>query len=231
MRHGPVAASVEWFRPARRRLDPALQPRQESRAVSLRPRGEYGLFSVILDVGLHVTDNAASLPQFRRWSPRNSRHISRTKFIPARTWSWWRLIFRSLLPPCSARPSGSPIRSKRRIPDERMRCKISSTPLGTDIFSICRAHMAGARSCVGFYRNGWNTLPRVLYAHEATFCARQLVASDITHARIPTFCRSTSFRHRTLAHLSTACVTLLKSDRSTYWTQPCAILSPTRTHS
>jgi len=43
--------------PARRRLDPALQPRGESRAVSLRPRG-YGLFGVILDVGLRVTDNA-----------------------------------------------------------------------------------------------------------------------------------------------------------------------------
>lgn len=59
MRHGPVGASVEWFRilladDSIRRCD-----RQENPELFHLVLGGYGLFGVILDVGLRVTDNSA----------------------------------------------------------------------------------------------------------------------------------------------------------------------------
>jgi decaprenylphospho-beta-D-ribofuranose 2-oxidase len=57
MRHGPVAASVEWFRILLG--DGSIQrcSREENSELFHLVLGGYGLFGVILDVGLRVTDN------------------------------------------------------------------------------------------------------------------------------------------------------------------------------
>jgi decaprenylphospho-beta-D-ribofuranose 2-oxidase len=59
MRHGPVGASVEWFRILL--ADGSIQrcSREENPELFHLVLGGYGLFGVILDVGLRVTDNAA----------------------------------------------------------------------------------------------------------------------------------------------------------------------------
>jgi decaprenylphospho-beta-D-ribofuranose 2-oxidase len=58
MRHGPVAASVEWFRILL--ADGSIErcSREENSELFHLALGGYGLFGVILDVGLRVTDNA-----------------------------------------------------------------------------------------------------------------------------------------------------------------------------
>ena len=59
MRHGPVAASIEWFRILL--ADGSIQrcSREENSELFHFVLGGYGLFGVILDAGLRVTDNAA----------------------------------------------------------------------------------------------------------------------------------------------------------------------------
>jgi decaprenylphospho-beta-D-ribofuranose 2-oxidase len=59
MRHGPVAASIEWFRILM--ADGSIKhcSRTEDPEIFHLVLGGYGLFGVILEVGLHVTDNAA----------------------------------------------------------------------------------------------------------------------------------------------------------------------------
>jgi decaprenylphospho-beta-D-ribofuranose 2-oxidase len=59
MRHGPVAASVEWFRILL--ADGSIQrcSREENPELFHFVLGGYGLFGVILNVGLRVTDNSA----------------------------------------------------------------------------------------------------------------------------------------------------------------------------
>jgi FAD/FMN-containing dehydrogenase len=59
MVHGPVAASVEWFRILL--ADGSIErcSREEHPELFHLALGGYGLFGVILDVGLRVTDNAA----------------------------------------------------------------------------------------------------------------------------------------------------------------------------
>jgi decaprenylphospho-beta-D-ribofuranose 2-oxidase len=59
MRHGPVAASVEWFRILL--ADGSIQrcSRGENPELFHFVLGGYGLFGVILDVGIRVTDNSA----------------------------------------------------------------------------------------------------------------------------------------------------------------------------
>lgn len=59
MRHGPVAASVEWFRVLL--ADGSIQrcSREKNAELFHFVLGGYGLFGVILDVGLRVTDNSA----------------------------------------------------------------------------------------------------------------------------------------------------------------------------
>jgi decaprenylphospho-beta-D-ribofuranose 2-oxidase len=59
MRHGPVAASVEWFRILMADGSVKRCSRAESPEIFHLVLGGYGLFGVILEVGLHVTDNAA----------------------------------------------------------------------------------------------------------------------------------------------------------------------------
>ncbi len=58
MRHGPVAASVEWFRIML--ADGSIQrcSREENTELFHLVLGGYGLFGVIFDVGLRITDNA-----------------------------------------------------------------------------------------------------------------------------------------------------------------------------
>lgn len=58
MRHGPVAASVEWFRILLADGSIRRCSRHENSGLFHLVLGGYGLFGVILDVGLHVTDNA-----------------------------------------------------------------------------------------------------------------------------------------------------------------------------
>ncbi len=58
MRHGPVAASVEWFRLLRWDGSISRCTREENEELFHLVLGGYGLFGVILDVGLRVTDNA-----------------------------------------------------------------------------------------------------------------------------------------------------------------------------
>lgn len=58
MRHGPVAASVEWFRLLLSDGSIKLCTREENSELFHQVLGGYGLFGVILDVGLRVTDNA-----------------------------------------------------------------------------------------------------------------------------------------------------------------------------
>jgi decaprenylphospho-beta-D-ribofuranose 2-oxidase len=59
MRHGPAGASVEWFRILL--ADGSVQrcSRSENSELFHYVIGGYGLFGVILDVGLRVTDNSA----------------------------------------------------------------------------------------------------------------------------------------------------------------------------
>jgi decaprenylphospho-beta-D-ribofuranose 2-oxidase len=59
MRHGPVAASVEWFRVLLADGSIRRCSREENPELFHLVLGGYGLFGVILDVGLRVTDNAA----------------------------------------------------------------------------------------------------------------------------------------------------------------------------
>jgi decaprenylphospho-beta-D-ribofuranose 2-oxidase len=59
MRHGPVAASVEWLRILRADGSVQLCSREENPELFHFVLGGYGLFGVILDVGLRVTDNSA----------------------------------------------------------------------------------------------------------------------------------------------------------------------------
>jgi decaprenylphospho-beta-D-ribofuranose 2-oxidase len=58
MRHGPVAASVEWFRILLADGSIRRCSREENSELFRLALGGYGLFGVILDVGLRVTDNA-----------------------------------------------------------------------------------------------------------------------------------------------------------------------------
>jgi decaprenylphospho-beta-D-ribofuranose 2-oxidase len=58
MRHGPVAASVEWFRIVLADGSIRRCSREENSELFHLALGGYGLFGVILDIGLHVTDNA-----------------------------------------------------------------------------------------------------------------------------------------------------------------------------
>lgn len=58
MRHGPVAASVEWFRIMMADGSIKKCSREENSELFHLALGGYGLFGVILDVGLRVTDNA-----------------------------------------------------------------------------------------------------------------------------------------------------------------------------
>jgi decaprenylphospho-beta-D-ribofuranose 2-oxidase len=58
MRHGPVATSVEWFRILLADGSIRRCNREENSELFHLALGGYGLFGVILDVGLHVTDNA-----------------------------------------------------------------------------------------------------------------------------------------------------------------------------
>jgi decaprenylphospho-beta-D-ribofuranose 2-oxidase len=58
MRHGPVAASVEWFRILLADGSIRRCSRDENSELFHLALGGYGLFGVILDVGLRVTDNA-----------------------------------------------------------------------------------------------------------------------------------------------------------------------------
>ncbi len=59
MRHGPVAASVEWFRILLADGSIRRCSREENSELFHFVLGGYGLFGVILDVGLRVTDNSA----------------------------------------------------------------------------------------------------------------------------------------------------------------------------
>jgi decaprenylphospho-beta-D-ribofuranose 2-oxidase len=59
MRHGPVAASIEWFRILLADGSIRRCSREENTELFHLALGGYGLFGVILDVGLRVTDNAA----------------------------------------------------------------------------------------------------------------------------------------------------------------------------
>jgi decaprenylphospho-beta-D-ribofuranose 2-oxidase len=59
MRHGPVGASVEWFRILLADGSIRRCSRQENSELFHFVIGGYGLFGVILDVGLRVTDNSA----------------------------------------------------------------------------------------------------------------------------------------------------------------------------
>jgi len=59
MRHGPVGASVEWFRLLLADGSTRRCSREENSDLFHLVLGGYGLFGVILDVGLRVTDNAA----------------------------------------------------------------------------------------------------------------------------------------------------------------------------
>ncbi len=61
MLHGPVASSVEWFRILLANGSILRCSRQQNRELFYLVLGGYGLFGVILDVGLHVTDNAGYL--------------------------------------------------------------------------------------------------------------------------------------------------------------------------
>jgi decaprenylphospho-beta-D-ribofuranose 2-oxidase len=58
MRHGPVAASVEWLRVLMADGSIRRCSRTENAELFHLVLGGYGLFGVILDVGLRVTDNA-----------------------------------------------------------------------------------------------------------------------------------------------------------------------------
>jgi decaprenylphospho-beta-D-ribofuranose 2-oxidase len=59
MRHGPVAASVDWFQILLADGSVKRCSREENAELFHLALGGYGLFGVILDVGLRVTDNAA----------------------------------------------------------------------------------------------------------------------------------------------------------------------------
>ncbi len=61
MRHGPVAASVEWFRILLADGSIRRCSREENSELFHFALGGYGLFGVILDVGLRITDNSAYL--------------------------------------------------------------------------------------------------------------------------------------------------------------------------
>jgi decaprenylphospho-beta-D-ribofuranose 2-oxidase len=61
MRHGPVGASVEWFRILLADGSVRRSSREENPELFHLVLGGYGLFGVILDVGLGVTDNSAYL--------------------------------------------------------------------------------------------------------------------------------------------------------------------------
>src|SRR5579872_279851 len=63
MRHGPVAASVEWFSILLADGSVKRCSRTENPELFHLVLGGYGLFGVILNVGLHVTDNAAYTAQ------------------------------------------------------------------------------------------------------------------------------------------------------------------------
>jgi len=63
MRHGPVAASVEWFRILLADGSIKRCSREENSELFHLVLGGYGLFGVILDVALHVTDNAGYLAE------------------------------------------------------------------------------------------------------------------------------------------------------------------------
>jgi decaprenylphospho-beta-D-ribofuranose 2-oxidase len=62
MRHGPVGASVEWFDIVLDDGSVRRCRRDENSELFHLVLGGYGLFGVILDVGLRVTDNSAYLP-------------------------------------------------------------------------------------------------------------------------------------------------------------------------
>jgi decaprenylphospho-beta-D-ribofuranose 2-oxidase len=59
MRHGPVGASVEWFRILMADGSTKLCSRTQNSEIFRLALGGYGLFGVISEVGLHVTDNSA----------------------------------------------------------------------------------------------------------------------------------------------------------------------------
>jgi decaprenylphospho-beta-D-ribofuranose 2-oxidase len=59
IRDGPVGASVEWFRILLADGSILRCSREENSELFHLVLGGYGLFGVILDVGLHVTDNSA----------------------------------------------------------------------------------------------------------------------------------------------------------------------------
>jgi len=59
MRHGPVGASVEWFRILLADGSVRRCSREENSELFHLVLGGYGLFGVVLDVGLRVTDNSA----------------------------------------------------------------------------------------------------------------------------------------------------------------------------
>jgi FAD/FMN-containing dehydrogenase len=59
MRHGPVAASIEWFRIVLADGSIRRCSREDNAELFHLVLGGYGLFGVILDVGLRVTDNSA----------------------------------------------------------------------------------------------------------------------------------------------------------------------------
>ena len=61
MRHGPVGASIEWFRILLADGSVRRCSREENAELFHLVLGGYGLFGVILDVGLRVTDNSAYL--------------------------------------------------------------------------------------------------------------------------------------------------------------------------
>jgi decaprenylphospho-beta-D-ribofuranose 2-oxidase len=61
MHHGPVGASVEWFGILLADGSVSCCSREENAELFHLVLGGYGLFGVILDVGLRVTDNSASL--------------------------------------------------------------------------------------------------------------------------------------------------------------------------
>jgi FAD/FMN-containing dehydrogenase len=61
MRHGPVGASIEWFRILLADGSVRRCSREENAELFHLVLGGYGLFGVILDVGLRVTNNSAYL--------------------------------------------------------------------------------------------------------------------------------------------------------------------------
>lgn len=68
MRHGPVAASMEWFRLLLSDGSVRRCSRGENPELFHLVLGGYGLFGVILDIGLRVTDNAGYVAKISKMS-------------------------------------------------------------------------------------------------------------------------------------------------------------------